>query len=69
MTVSDKFYVVVVMLVLTALTLALLAGHGPWSGHVLVVVSKTHGLDTGDVPVLAAWGVGAVSCWRLWRSK
>jgi len=64
---ASRAYVVIVMGVLTGLTATLLAGHGPWAGHVLFSVSATHGLDAGDVPVLAGWLVGALCCWRLWK--
>lgn len=60
---------VVVLLagVLTMLTLLLLAGHGPWAGPVMWEWSTSHGLNVGDLPVLAAYGVGCGCCAWLWR--
>jgi len=65
--VPDRVYIVLVMIVLTGLTLASIAGHGPWAGDELVAVSERHGLNDGDIPILAAWAMGAACCWRLWR--
>ena len=51
--------------VITALTLMLLAGHGPWAGRTVWQVTPRHGLNTGDVPVLAFWGIGMLGCLML----
>lgn len=71
MSTSERVFrwLVVLLLVgvLTALTLMLLAGHGPWSGRTLWQVTPNHGLNTGDVPVLAFWGVGMLACLLLLR--
>jgi hypothetical protein len=48
-------------------TLMLLAGHGPWSGHTLVALSGSHGLNSGDLVPLAAWLAGAACCAYIWR--
>lgn len=53
--------------VLTVLTLLLLAGHGPWAGPVVWGWSASHGLNFGDLPVLAAYGIGLGCCTWLWR--
>ena len=53
--------------VLTVLTLLLLAGHGPWAGPVVWEWSESHGLNVGDLPVLATYGVGLGCCAWLWR--
>ena len=60
---------VVLMLatVVTMLAVLLLAGHGPWSGSTIVELSDKHGLNTGDLPVLALWAVGLACCAWLWR--
>ncbi len=53
--------------VITALTLLLIAGHGPWAGEVLVTVSGSHGLNNGDLPVLGLWLAGIAGCAALVR--
>ncbi|KQP65671.1 hypothetical protein ASF47_07950 [Nocardioides sp. Leaf285] len=53
-------------LALTVLALLLLAGHGPWAGESFWAFDESHGLNTGDVPVLAIWGMGVVGCVLLW---
>jgi hypothetical protein len=67
--VSQKSLVVIVAIVLTGLAVLLVAGHGPWAGHEIVAFSHTHGLNTGDIPVLGGWVVGMACCWRLWPRK
>jgi hypothetical protein len=67
--VSDRVYLALVVLVLTGLTLAAVAGHHAWTGPQLVAVSGSHGLHLGDLPVLAGWAAGVYSCWRLWRGR
>lgn len=47
----------------------LLAGHGPWAGHVLISVSSTHGLDTGDLPVIATSLIEMCCCAVLWAGN
>lgn len=49
--------------VLTTLMVLLIAGHGPWAGEVIWEVSSTHGLNSGDLPVLGLWllGMGAAA--------
>ena len=66
-TVFRWLVVMLVAGVITALTLMLLAGHGPWSGRTVWQVTPNHGLNTGDVPVLAFWGVGMLACLLLLR--
>jgi hypothetical protein len=53
-------------LTLSILALLLIAGHGPWAGETIWTLDDSHGLNTGDVPVLALWGFGMVSCGVLW---
>jgi hypothetical protein len=50
----------------TAFALLLVAGHSRFAGRVLVAISPTHGLDQGDVPVLAVWLVCMLCCAVLW---
>ncbi len=54
-------------LVSSILCVLLIAGHGPWSGQLLWEISLGHGLNTGDLPVLAVWGASLWMCWMLWR--
>jgi hypothetical protein len=54
----------------TVFALLLVAGHSQFAGHVLISVSPDHGLDSGDVPVLALWLVCMACCAVLWgRTK
>jgi hypothetical protein len=61
--------IVVVQLVLTGLAVALVLGHGPWSGDKLVEVTYNHGVNTGDVPIAAAWLVATGCLLALWRRQ
>ena len=61
--------VVLLGLVLSVLTLLLIAGHGPWAGSTLVAFDDSHGLNTGDVPVLVLWVVGMAGCGYLVRKR
>ena len=61
--------ILVVQLVLTGLAVALVLGHGPWAGDELVAVTRSHGVNTGDIPVLAAWLVTTVCLMALWRRQ
>lgn len=56
-------------LVISVLTLLLLAGHGPWAGRPIDVLtlSSEHGLNTGDLPVLGLWLAGMLGCGSLLR--
>lgn len=58
-----------VVFVVSGLTFGLIAGHGPWAGRELIAVSERHGLNNGDLPILAAWLVGVLCCWRLWTRR
>ena len=62
----SRRFVAVLLAVLTALTLLLLIGHGPWAGGDLVAITDSYLLNTGDIPVILAWALGAFCCWRLW---
>jgi hypothetical protein len=62
-----RFLVALLAVIVTGLALALVAGHGPWAGRELIDISPTHGINEGDVPVLAAWLVGMLACVLLWR--
>jgi hypothetical protein len=57
--------VVLLAVVITTLTCLLLAGHGPWAGRTILALGNSHGLNTGDLPVLLAWAVGIVGCGYL----
>lgn len=56
---------VLLALVISVLTLLLLAGHGPWAGRTMVTFGKGHGLNTGDIPVLLLWALGMAGCGYL----
>jgi hypothetical protein len=44
----------------------LVAGHSRFAGHVLISISPTHGLDSGDLPVLFLWLVSMTCCAVVW---
>lgn len=59
-------------IVLLAMDLSAFAFLGVWGtgyGQTDLVMSftATHGLDTGDLPVITFWVAGMVCCWQLWR--
>ncbi|WP_182524750.1 hypothetical protein [Nocardioides dongkuii] len=56
-----------VMTALTSLMLLLIAGHGPWAGEPLWQVSDSHGINTGDIPVLVIWAAGMLAAGLLLR--
>ena len=58
--------VLAVTIVLAVFTYMLLKGDGPGSGEVLVEATEDNGLNSGDVPVIAAWAVAQVSLAVLW---
>jgi hypothetical protein len=63
-----RVLIVLVLGVLSALTLLLVAGHGPWAGREIWRLDATHGLNSGDLPVLAMWAFGSLCCLvLLWR--
>jgi hypothetical protein len=66
---SDRLLIAVVACVLTGLTTALLAGHGPWAGATVVRFGHSRGLNSGDLPVLAGWAVSMLACGALWRRR
>ena len=59
----------VAALCLTALTVLLIAGHGPWSGRPLISLSHGHGINVGDLPVFGFWALGVVACALLARPR
>lgn len=65
---SNRVYVVVLALLLSGLTFALIAGHGPWAGREVFEISESHGVNEGDLPIVIAWVLGMGCCWGLWRS-
>jgi hypothetical protein len=65
--VSDRVIAVLLVIVLTALTIAAVLGHGPLAGRELFGVTETHGVHVGDLTFAAAWAVGVACCWQLWR--
>jgi hypothetical protein len=60
---------VVVMVVVTALSVLLVAGHTRWSGDELLRLTATHGINRGDLAVAALWAAGVASAWRLGRRR
>ncbi|WP_166391146.1 hypothetical protein [Nocardioides ochotonae] len=59
----------VAALCLSALAVLLIAGHGPWSGRPLIPLSHGHGINVGDLPVFAFWGLGVAACLALGRPR
>lgn len=65
-----RFVIVGLLLgILSALTLLLLAGHGPWAGQLLWRLDEAHGINVGDVPVLAMWALGSILALGLLRGE
>ena len=65
----QRVYVVLAALSMSVLALRAMAGHDSLSGRELFAVSATHGLDTGDLPVLALWFFGLACCYALWPPR
>ena len=64
----QRLLVLVVWAILNVFTLMLIAGHGPWAGRTIWVIDARHGLNIGDVPVLAGCLLGWIVCGVLfWR--
>lgn len=66
---SDRLLLALAVAALSVLAFGLLAGHGPWAGPTLVAFGGHHGLNLGDLPVLAAWAVGVGACAVLARRR
>lgn len=64
---SDRALIATAAVAITVLTVLLVAGHGPWAGGPLIGLGSDHGLNVGDVPVVAAWAAGMAACVTLWR--
>ena len=60
---------VALSIVVLGLALLLIAGHEEWAGPTRVSVTAEHGLNEGDVPVLAMAVVALVLIWRWWRGQ
>jgi hypothetical protein len=57
----------VVMTVLSCLAAILLRGDGPGSGDVLLALGDSHGINHGDVAILALWAIGMAAAGFLVR--
>lgn len=53
----------------TALALVAVSGHGPGAGTMLLAVSMTHGVNSGDLLVVALWLVSVVVSLLVWRER
>lgn len=53
-------------LVVTFFMLTLVKGDGPDSGPTVLALSSGYGVNTGDLPIIAAWLVGVGACAALW---
>ncbi|MET0999754.1 MAG: hypothetical protein ABWX73_13635 [Marmoricola sp.] len=58
---------VLVVLALTGFAAAMVAGHHPWDGPELFGITETHGVNLGDLPVVAVWVAGIVYSAGRWR--
>jgi hypothetical protein len=65
--VPDRVVAVLLVIVLTVLAIASVAGHGPLAGRELFPLTEGHGVNIGDLFVVGAWAVGVACCWRVWR--
>ncbi len=57
------------VLAMTVFAAVMVAGHHPWDGPELFAISETHGVNLGDLPVVAVWVAGSGLSWRLWRRE
>ncbi len=64
---QSRAVVMVIAVMVSGLTTLALAGHGPWAGSTILTVFASHGLNQGDLLVLAAWLVSMACCVTLWR--
>lgn len=58
----NRLLITLVAVVLTALASIITIGDASGEGRVLLAISGTHGIHTGDVPVLFAWLVSIGCC-------
>ena len=55
---------------ISSFALTLMYGDGPGSGKVIWAPAAQHGVNTGDLPIIAAWALGLVVCVVLgWRQR
>lgn len=64
--VFNRVLILVVEGILTAFAIALGIGHGPLAGDELLAVTSNHGLNSGDIPIMAAWVVATCFLITLW---
>ena len=64
---SERGYLALGAALLTAVLIALIGGHEPWSGPTLFGISSGHGVHLGDLPLVALWAAGLSWCVRRWR--
>lgn len=50
----------------TAFAFLLVAGHSRFSGETLMRFSPDHGVNGGDIPVIALWVLAMMCCAVLW---
>jgi hypothetical protein len=65
--VLERLCLLLLGLVITGLSMRSAVGHDPLSGRALFAITPSHGIDTGDLPVIAAWLLGMICCGLLWR--
>ena len=65
----NRGLILLAFVTVTAVSIALLAGRGPWAGPDLLGITETHGLHVGDLPILAGWVASAGCCWWVWRRQ
>lgn len=56
-------------IVVLGIALLLVTGHEEWAGPTLVAVTPEHGLNEGDVPVVALAVLALALIWRWWRGQ
>jgi hypothetical protein len=62
----NRCLILLVIAVLTTFALMLLKGDGPGSGSVLWAITADHGVNSGDLPVLAGWFIAVGAGLALW---
>lgn len=61
--------VVLLMAIMSGFTAILLVDRRPGMGPILVSLSDSHGIHTGDLPIAVLWAVGMVCGALLWRDS
>jgi hypothetical protein len=65
--VAKRVVLGMLVVILTGLALAAVAGHRPDEGPTIMTLTSRHGVHAGDLLVVLGWAIGVGSCAWLWR--